>query len=164
MLVMGRVVAPFGVRGWLRIQTLTARPENLRNYPIWWLRRGDNWREVPLAATKLQNDKLIAQFAGITDRGAAAAWSACEIALPRELLPQIRKDEFYWADLIGLEVIDAERRKVGQVVQILQTGANDVLVVEGANGQTLIPFIANVIQRVDLAAAVIEVDWREDFA
>jgi len=163
MVIMGRVTAPFGIRGWVKVQTLTARSGNLCAYPVWWLKCGEDWKETLVAAAKTQNDRLVARFAGVVDRNVAAALTGCEVAVPRELLPQIRNNEFYWADLIGLKVTNAEH-EFGRVAQIVQTGANDVLVVERTNKQTLIPFIAAAIKKVDLAAGVIEVDWGEDFA
>jgi len=70
---MGRVTAPFGVKGWLRIHALTAQIESLRAYPVWWLARGADWIEMRVAAVKAHGDTLVAQLNGITDRAAAAA-------------------------------------------------------------------------------------------
>ena len=166
MVVMGRVTAPFGVKGWVKIYTLTAQPGNLCDYPVWWVGRDGDWREMRVAAAKVHANTLVAQFAGVADREAAIALKGCEVAVPRSQLPGAAADEFYWADLIGLKVVNAEQHEFGRVARILQTGANDVLVVHGGSkneGETLIPFIASAIKRVDLAAGIISVDWGRDF-
>ncbi|MEO7726204.1 MAG: ribosome maturation factor RimM [Burkholderiales bacterium] len=171
MVVMGRVTAPFGVKGWIKIYALTAQPGNLCDYPVWWLQRDGGWRETQVVAARVHGKMLVAQLAGIADREAAAALKGVEIGVPREQLPAASKDEFYWADLIGLKVVNKEQHELGRVVRIVETGANDVLVVasdEGeirgkAAGEILIPFIAGAIKAVDVAAGVIAVDWGRDY-
>jgi 16S rRNA processing protein RimM len=164
MVVMGRVTAPFGVKGWVKIYALTAQLGNLLDYPVWWLGHEGDWREMRIVAAKVQGNTLVAQFSGIEDREAAVALKGLEVAVPREQLPGAAEGEFYWADLIGLRVVNAEQHEFGRVVRVMQTGANDVLVVAGDNGdETLIPFIAGAIRQVDLAAGMISVDWGRDY-
>lgn len=170
MVVMGRVTAPFGVKGWFKVYTLTAQPDNLCDYPKWWLRREGDWREVKVIAAKVQGNTLVAQLAGVETREAAAALRGSEIGVPREQLPAAASDEFYWADLIGLKVVNKEQHELGRVVRIVQTGANDVLVVvdedgekRGAAAEILIPFIADAIKEVNIAAGLIAVDWGRDY-
>ena len=170
MVVMGRVTAPFGVKGWFKVFTLTAQPDNLCVYPVWWLQRDGEWQEMKVAAAKVQGNTLVAQFKGIETREAAATLKGCEIGVPREQLPVASSDEFYWADLIGLKVVNTEQDELGRVVRIVQTGANDVLVVADRDGkqhggarEILIPFIADAIKQVDVAAGLIAVDWGRDY-
>ena len=166
MVVMGRVTAPFGIKGWVKIYALTAQLENLLDYPVWWLGREGDWREMRIAAAKVHGKTLVARLTGFEDREAAVALKGLEVAVPREQLPGAAENEFYWADLIGLRVVNIEQHEFGRVVRVMQTGANDVLVVAGGNGnerETLIPFIAGAIQQVDLAAGVISVDWGKDY-
>jgi 16S rRNA processing protein RimM len=166
MVVMGRVTAPFGVKGWVKIYALTAQLGNLRDYPVWWLGHDGDWREMRIAAAKVHGNTLVAQFAGIEDREAAVALKGLEVAVPRSQLPGAAENEFYWADLIGLRVVNTEQHEFGRVVRVMQTGANDVLVVASGNGterEVLIPFIAGAIKQVDLAAGVISVDWGKDY-
>ena len=163
---MGRVTAPFGIKGWVKIYALTAQLGNLLDYPVWWLGREGDWREMRVAAAKVHGNTLVAQLAGIEDREAAVALKGLEVAVPREQLPGAAENEFYWADLIGLRVVNTEQHEFGRVVRVMQTGANDVLVVASGNGnerETLIPFIAGAIKGVDLAAGVISVDWGRDY-
>jgi 16S rRNA processing protein RimM len=126
---------------------------------------GGDWREVRIIASRVHGNTLVAQFEGVADRDAAAALKGCDVGVPRGEFPAAADGEFYWSDLIGLKVANTERYGFGQVTRILQTGANDVLVVAGGAGgrETLIPFIAGVIRQVDLAAGEIVVDWGEDY-
>jgi 16S rRNA processing protein RimM len=170
MVVMGRVTAPFGVKGWIKIYALTAQPANLCDYPVWWLRRAGDWREMTVVAARLHSNTLVAQLAGIESREAAAALKGLEIGVPRSQLPAAAGNEFYWADLIGLKVVNMERHELGRVARIVQTGANDVLVVASENDkergkerELLVPFIADAIKKVDVAAGVIAVDWGRDY-
>lgn len=179
---MGRVTAPFGVKGWFKVHALTAQPGNLCEYPVWWLRREGEWREMKVAVAKVQGNTLVAQLAGIEDREAAAALKGFEIGVPREQLPGAGSGEFYWADLIGLRVVNTQQEELGRVARIIETGANDVLVVTADGGskraqgdehedgsklqearEILIPFIADAIKAVDVAAGVIAVDWGRDY-
>lgn len=159
---MGRIGAPFGVRGWVKVHTFTARDANLLDYPVWWLGRDERWHEVRIEESEAHSKGIVVRLAGCEDREHAAALSGMEIAVPRDALPPPGQDEFYWADLIGLGVVNLQGREFGQVEQMLQTGANDVLVVRGER-ERLIPFIADAIKKVDLAARVITVDWGEDW-
>jgi 16S rRNA processing protein RimM len=85
-----------------------------------------------------------------------------EIAVPRSAFPPPAEGEYYWADLVGLKVVNLQGVELGRVEEVLQTGANDVLVLQGER-ERLLPFIADVIRRVDLAAGLISVDWGEDY-
>jgi 16S rRNA processing protein RimM len=162
MVVMGRVTAPFGVQGWVKIHALTAPVTNLCRFPVWWLERGGEWRPTAIVATKAHTNSLVARLEGIDDREGALALRGTAIAVPRDELPAPASGEFYWADLIGLSVKNTEGHVFGEVADIMQTGANDVLVV-GSERETLIPFISGVIRKVDLAARTIDVDWGADY-
>jgi 16S rRNA processing protein RimM len=163
MVPMGRVTAPFGVKGWVKIYALTAPATNLCDYPVWWLGREGDWRETKVVAARAHGSALIAQLEGVADRDAAATLKGMMIAVPRAQLPPVADDEFYWADLIGLRVLNAQQHEFGRVARIVETGANDVLVVDADGHETLIPFIADVIRAVDLATGVIRVEWGRDY-
>lgn len=163
MVVMGRVTAPFGVKGWFKVYTLTGEPDNLCDYSVWWLRRDGDWRETKVIAAKVQGNTLVAQLDGIADREAAAQLRGYEIGVPRGQLPAAASGEYYWADLIGLRVINREQDELGRVARIVETGANDVLVVQDGRQEILIPFIAGAIEKVDVAADLIAVDWGRDY-
>lgn len=159
---MGRISAPFGVKGWVKVQPLTAQPRSLLDYPAWWVERDGGWEKHDVAAAKVQSEAVVARLAGCEDRDAAAAFRGRSIAVPRSELPQTRAGEHYWADLIGLTVVNGKAQNLGRITGILQTGANDVLVVEGER-ERMIPFIASVIREVDVPAGAVRVEWESDY-
>ncbi|HET7634544.1 MAG TPA: ribosome maturation factor RimM [Burkholderiales bacterium] len=159
---MGRVVAPFGVRGRLRIQPYTAQAGNLGHYATWWMGRDGEWRPHAVIRAEVHGKGLIAELAGCNDRDTAAVFSGLNVAVPRVALPQPAENEFYWTDLIGLDVVNGEGLALGRVTDILRTGANDVLVTNGER-ERMIPFIDDVIRAVDPDAGVIRVDWGADY-
>ena len=110
----------------------------------------------------MQGDAVVARLTGCEDRDAAAVLRGKPVAVPRAALPETRSGEYYWADLIGLAVVNTGSQELGRVVEVLQTGANDVLVVQGER-ERLIPFIATVIREVDSTAGMIRVDWGADY-
>ena len=159
---MGRIMAPFGVKGWVKVQPNTAAIQNLLAYRTWWVGGEGDWREHAVAAAKVQGDAVVARLAGYDDRDAAATLRGKPVAVPRAALPEAKSGEFYWADLIGLAVVNESGQDFGRVTEILETGANDVLVVQGER-ERLIPFIASVIREVDPGAGRIRVDWGADY-
>lgn len=168
---MGRISAPFGIKGWVRIQPFTETTGGLTQYPAWWLDDGTGWKEYAVEQSQAQGADLIAKLAGIDDRDFAAGFKGRRVAIPREAFPPAETGEFYWADLVGLSVRNTEGLGYGVVTAMLETGANDVMVVQqsavdgdgGKQQERLIPFIAEVVKRVDVAAGVIEVQWGEDY-
>lgn len=159
---MGRVSAPYGILGWLKIQPYTRERGGLLDYPSWWLGDGTAWRECKVEQAAVHGKGLIAKLEGCDGGDAALKLKGSQIAVPREALPAAGNEEYYWADLIGLAVINTRRETLGKVKEILATGANDVLCVEGERLR-LIPFMAAVILEVDLDAGVIRVDWEADY-
>ena len=159
---MGRVLAPFGVTGWIRIQSFAAAAENLLAYPTWWLGRESEWRKYRVAGSRVQGHAVVAKLEGCDDRDEAVRLRGQEVAVLRDELPKPGTNEYYWTDLIGLHVVNTAGMDFGRLARIVQTGANDVLVVEGAR-ERLIPFLADVIREVDPAAGVIRVDWDADY-
>jgi 16S rRNA processing protein RimM len=159
---MGRIVAPFGVRGWLKIHPFTAETGNLLAYPRWWIGSGADWQERAVTDGKPHGRAVVARIEGCEDRDAALRLRGKEIAVPRERLPKAQPNEYYWADLIGLGVVNEAGVNFGQVIRIIETGANDVLVVQG-DRERLIPFIAEVIAGVDLAGGLMRVNWNADY-
>ena len=169
---MGRISAPFGIKGWIRVQTYTRATSGLTNYPTWWLGGvGDgDWREYEIEQSQAQGADVVAKLAGIDDRDVAAGLKGLQVAIPRAAFPPAKLGEFYWADLIGIGVRNTEGLDFGVVTSMMETGANDVMVVQqSATGsqehgrERLIPFIADVVKRVDIAASLIEVEWGADF-
>ncbi|PKO47253.1 MAG: ribosome maturation factor RimM [Betaproteobacteria bacterium HGW-Betaproteobacteria-22] len=178
MVVMGRIVAPYGVYGWLKVIPDTEAIDGLFDYDTWWLGKGNDWREMVVETAKIHNDVIVVKLEGIDDRDAAFACKGKQIAVPRNQLPEPEENEYYWSDLIGLRVKNLQGVDFGLITELFETGANDVMVVEHeaakvdaakADGvkekpqERLIPFIATVVLEVDLKAKTMLVDWDEDF-
>lgn len=163
-LVIGRVIGPFGVRGWVRAVSYTRPPENLADYPRWWLAgTGGDVRCVEVLEARPHGSGVVARLAGCDDRDAAQALARADIRLPRSELEAPAAGEYYWADLVGLDVVNADDVPLGRVTGLLETGANDVLVVADEHRERLIPFTpGRHVLDVDIAARRIRVDWHPD--
>jgi 16S rRNA processing protein RimM len=162
MVVMGRVIAPHGVRGWVRVRPFTETAGSLANYPCWWLGGDATWVPWTVESVEAHPQGLAAKLQGCDDRDAAAALARVHVAVPRAALPEAGANEYYWSDLIGLAVLNDEGESLGTVTALIETGANDVLVVAG-DRERLIPFIAPVIREVDLDGGRLKVDWATDY-
>lgn len=179
---MGRVVAPYGVFGWLKIVPDTEAFDGLFDYDTWWLGKGDDWRELAVESAKTHNDVLVVKLKGIDDRDAALACKGKQIAVPRDQLPDAEENEYYWSDLIGVRVKNKQEVDFGLIVDVFETGANDVIAVRAdavkqevsaekpakeakkeKPQERLLPFTADVVLEVDLATKTMLVDWDADF-
>jgi 16S rRNA processing protein RimM len=161
--LVGRISGVFGVEGWIKVYSYTEPRENVVNYSPWRLlgRDGELVREV--LAGRRHGNGVVAKLQAIDDRDAAAALVGVDIQLCREQLETLSAGEYYWADLVGLEVVDLEGKTLGTVSQLLRTGANDVLVVEG-DRERLIPFVQGaIVTDIDLDAGRMRVDWAPDY-
>lgn len=164
---MGRVVAPYGILGWLKIQPHTEYLDGLLDYPVWSLGREDGLRKTPwqsytLETAKVHNDVLVVKLKGVNDRDAALKCKGLHVAVPRTELPEADEGEYYWSDLIGLEVTNQQGVALGLVVELFETGANDVLVVKG-DRERLIPYTDQAVLEIDLEKKTMLVDWDAEF-
>jgi 16S rRNA processing protein RimM len=175
MIVLGRIAAPFGVKGWLKIQPFGDDPVSWQAMSHWWLCREDDapiaqWRQHKLLDCHEHGQSLVASLDGISDRNAADAVKGYFVAAPRDALPAPADNEYYWGDLVGLAVENEAGEALGVVDGLISTGAHDVLqVAEAVDGDTgnaqerLIPFVAAYVLEVDLAARKIRVAWQKDW-
>lgn len=167
LVVMGRVVAPYGVFGWLKVLPDTETLDGLLDYKTWWLGKDDNWRELAVESAKIHNDVLVVKLQGVDDRDAAFACKSKQIAVPRASLPEPEENEYYWSDLIGLTVKNQQNVDFGKITDVFATGANDVIVAksdkEHGERERLIPFTPQVILEVDIAAKIMLVDWDAEY-
>ncbi len=160
--VLGRISGLFGVRGWVKVYSYTEPREAVLEYDRWLLSGNDGWHEARVAEGQRHGKTIIARIDGYVDRDQAAALIGTEIAVPRGALPATGKDQFYWSDLEGLRVVHRDGAELGRVASLLETGANDVMVVKGEQ-ERLIPFVMDkVVLGVDLDKGEIEVDWEWD--
>jgi 16S rRNA processing protein RimM len=160
---VGRISGLFGVKGWVKLYSYTEPREGLLEYDPLMLGENEDWRPVRLAEARVHGKGLIGLFEGIEDRDQAAALVGLELTVSRSQLPDMGSGEVYWVDLIGLAVDNVDGEALGTVERLLETGANDVLVVTGER-ERLIPFVRDqVVKEIDLAAGRIVVDWALDY-
>lgn len=164
MVIMGRVASAHGIRGLVKIQPFTEYLDSLLDYRTWWIGHEQGpWRKVEAAQCEVHGKTLVAQLPDCPDRNTAEKLKGLLIAVPRSSLPEQDEGEYYWADLIGLAVVNEAGVTLGAVTNLLETGANDVLSVQGDCGEILIPFAASAIKQVDLKNKTIRVDWALDY-
>lgn len=159
---MGRIAAPYGIKGWIKVQPFTDSPHGLLDYAAWQVGRDGDWQERIVESAKPHGASVVAKLDGIDGREEAAALQGQRIAVSRDGFPAPAAGEYYWADLVGLRVVNASGVVLGTVSRLFETGANDVMVVDG-DRERLLPFIGPVIRKVDLPGGVIEVDWDADY-
>ena len=168
LIVIGKIVSVHGVRGDVKVYSFTDPIDNLLDYRRWTLRRGEEVKQVELVKGRLQGKVLVATLAGLTDREVARTYADFEICIPRSELPSLTGDEYYWFQLQGLTVINQLGQVLGRVDHLLETGANDVLVVKPFEGslddrERLLPYTDPCVLKVDLHAGEMHVEWDADF-
>ena len=119
---------------------------------------------MKISACRPRAGVLLASLDGIVDRTAAEAVRGCLVGAPRAELPETEPDEYYWGDLVGLEVVNTRGMVLGRVVGLIETPANDVLRVQSdGDPEQLLPFVAAVVLDVDLQARCMRVDWEKEW-
>ena len=163
--VMGRVMAAYGVHGWMKVRPYSQAPDALLEHSRWWLAQEEQgpWREFEVVSARQHGDTLIAQFADIADREAAAIWRGALVALPRTELPALADGEFLWSDLLGMRVVNRSGQALGEVVGVLDAGAHPVLRVAQEGGERLVPFVGAFVDAIDAVDRRIDVDWELDY-
>jgi 16S rRNA processing protein RimM len=158
---LGYICAVHGIKGWVKVRSWTRPMEAILGYQPWLL--GDDRKPVKLVDGRRQGKGLAALLPGFDNREQAVALVGQQIFVGRDQMPPTEEDEYYWSDLEGLEVQTTRGEVLGRVDRLMETGANDVLVVSG-DRERLIPFIqGQYVKRVDLETEMIEVDWDPDF-
>ena len=168
LIVLGKITSVHGVRGEVKIYSFTDPIDNLLGYPAWTLKRDGEVKQVELVSGRLQGKVLVAKLTGLDDREVARTFAGFDICVPRALLPDLDDGEYYWHQLEGLKVIDLQGQLLGRLDHLLETGSNDVMVVKPCPGslddrERLLPYTEQCVQKVDLAAGEMRVDWDADF-
>ncbi len=160
---LGRINGHFGVKGWVKVYSDTQPKEQIVKYSPWWLKRGKEWSTIKVLEGKVHGKTVIARLEGIDSRELAEPLMGAEIAINRDQMQPAAEGEYYWLDLIGLRVENLAGIELGEVRSLMETGANDVLVVRGER-ERLIPFVqGQFIKEVDLENGKIRVDWDPEF-
>jgi len=160
----GQISGVFGVKGWVKIFSYTHPRENILQYSPWRLQKNDQIREIKVKAGQRHGNSVVAELEGVTDRDEAVALMGWDIFILRQQLPKTQSDEYYWTDLVGLDVQTESGVKLGKVDYLMETGANDVLVVVDGETERLIPFLQKqTVLTIDLDHKLMIVDWDPDF-
>ncbi|MGJ0428314.1 ribosome maturation factor RimM [Methylobacter sp.] len=160
---VGRISGVFGVKGWLKVFSFTDPRENILSYSPWLLKKGGEIKQLDVIDGALHGKAVIAQLDDIIDRDQAAGFVGWDIFITHNQLPETTEGEYYWSDLVGLKVETVEGVQLGVVDSLLETGANDVLVVQGER-ERAIPFLqGETIINIDLDAGTMIVDWDPEF-
>jgi 16S rRNA processing protein RimM len=164
-IVVGRIGGVYGIRGWLKVDSFTRPKENIFTYSPWLMHVNASWKEVAVEDFQQRgNGRLLVKIKGIDSPEEAREYVHCQLAVTHEILPALGEGEYYWHDLIGLEVFNQDEISLGKVKEIVETGANDVLVIKKTaenKAKTLIPLVMDVfVKQVDLIARTIHVVWQ----
>lgn len=158
--IVGKISGVYGVSGWVKLFSYTRPKENIFNYSPWQLQPNRETRS--LLEGREHGKTLIARLEGIEDRDAARRLQGSDITISRDQLPEPGPGEYYWYDLLGLDVVDTRGAGLGKVMEIRETGANDILIIKGKR-RYLVPLVMDeVVKEIDLENRRITVDWIPD--
>jgi len=165
---VGRIAEPWGVKGWFKVIPYSSDPQTLLTVTTCFLQApGHAAVSLVLREVHPHNDTLVAQAVGIDNRDAAQALRGARIFMERTHFPATQEGEYYWVDLLGLEVVNREGIHLGTVHKLLPAGPQTTLVLtreeDGKTQERLIPFVAAFVDQVDLTAHRIMVDWQADY-
>ena len=157
-MVLGRVGAPFGVQGWLKVQSYTDPLEGIAGYPVWELHRGTSLGRWAVLEWKRAGSGVAVRLEGVGSREAAQALTGAEVRVERAELPPTAPGEYYWHDLVGLDAFGLQGEPLGRVAEILDLPAHPVLVLEG-DRERLVPLVPERLAAVDFDAGRLTLDW-----
>ena len=169
---VGRVSGVYGIKGWIKVHSYTTPPEQIKHYQPWRLELAGVAETAVAIDAKISGKTLLIALQGVDDRDQAARWVQADISVPATALPELPDNEYYWYQLEGLRVISRFQNQstdLGCVERLLETGANDVLVVQGDTGsiderERLIPYVlGQSVLSIDLERRQVQVDWDPDF-
>jgi len=159
---VGHIIGVHGIKGWVKVFSDTSPRENILNYSPWIIQTGEETKTAAVSG-RLQGKNVVAQLAGVGDRDLAAELIGSKIYIEPGQLPKLKEGEYYWADLIGMTVESLESEPLGIIETMMETGANDVMVLQG-DRERLIPFVIDeIVQEIDLVSKRVVVDWQPDY-
>lgn len=175
--VMGKITTAFGIQGWVRIHSFTDSPADIFEYKPWYIKSNQGWQQSKVLKWKNQSKGLVALLENCDDRDKALALRQAEIAVPADAIQTQHEGEHLWRDLIGCRVVNQQKEDLGLVTKMMETGANDVLVLDideqalalkspkgEALKERLVPYVPDeVILEVDVDNKLITVEWPGDF-
>ncbi|MDH5433083.1 MAG: ribosome maturation factor RimM [Gammaproteobacteria bacterium] len=170
--VIGKITGVHGVKGWVKVFSHTEPRLNIIEYNPWLINTANGWKEVDISNGKPQGKTIVAKLKDIDDRDEALKYIGSEIAINESQLKELNHEDYYWRELENLQVINLKGETLGTVSHLIETGANDVMVVALSDALTkqlkqneiLIPYLYHdVVKKVDLEASIIEVDWDNEY-
>lgn len=168
LVLVGHIAGAYGLQGWVRIRPYSEDADALLHARTWWLDK-PALRDVEVMQSRVHTDDVVAKLMGVADRDAAEALKGATVQIARSHFPALSDDEFYWVDLIGLEVENLQGQRLGSVHDLMDNGAHPILRVmpaaaaEDKPQEILIPFVDQFVITVDRTARKITVDWGLDY-
>ena len=161
---LGKITGVHGIKGWLKIQSFSSPPENILNYPLWIISNRGQEGFYSVEKGRKHSNKIIVKLEKIDDRTKAESLINSKIKIRRSELPKLSNESHYWSDLEGLSVLNSEEKLIGIVDSLIETGANDVMVVNTTKDKRiLIPFVMHeIIKEVSIELNYVKVDWQID--
>ena len=170
LVLVGYVSGAFGIHGWVKVHPYSRDAAALLSSKTWWIDRPD-WRVIARSEAKLHGDDVVARLEGVNDRNAAEAMKGTTVKISRKQFPPVAEGEFYWIDLLGLQVVNLQGDILGVVRDLMDNGAHPILRVAAADipeaelhkHEKLIPFVEHFVKEVDQAGKKIHVEWGSDY-
>ncbi|MFI4938359.1 MAG: ribosome maturation factor RimM [Candidatus Berkiellales bacterium] len=158
--IVGQIGAPYGVQGWHHVRSFTQPLANILKYKQWYLQIKESFVPFTVKTGRQHGQGLVVQFEGVSDRDVAATLSLCHVGVLREELAPLRQDEFYWADLAGLQAKTIKGEMIGKIQYLYQNCGADIMVITHQGKEQHIPFVMHdTVKKVDLTEKSIEIDW-----
>jgi 16S rRNA processing protein RimM len=162
LICVGHILGSQGVKGWVRVYSNTSPRENIVSYSPWFIEQGSVQKETAVQGRR-QGKNVLAKLEGVEDRTQADELKDCRIFINPQLLPRLEAGEYYWSDLVGLAVETLQGDPLGVIASMMETGADDVMVLTGER-ERLIPFVIDqIVREVDLDSQRLVVDWSPEY-
>jgi 16S rRNA processing protein RimM len=159
-IIVGKIGAPYGVKGWLKIVSFTETIADILNYDPWYLEDHGTWKQIKIDDAKPHGKGIIAKLTGYDSPEVARVLTGKRVGIKREQLGALAQHEYYWAELEGLTVINQHGDTLGKIIYIIETGSNDVLVVKGDGKEFAIPYLLHeTVINIDLSKQEMHVNW-----
>lgn len=164
-IIIGRIGDAYGIKGWSHVFSFTQPPENIFLYTHWQIRayqkKETSWRSVEVELHKTHGNAFVAKLKGCDDREQALLLKNHTIAINREQLSSLKDGEYYWSDLIGLQVINTKSESLGTIDHLFEAGSHDIIAVTHGKKTHYIPYSKDVVKSVDLSAQIMMVEWEK---
>lgn len=159
-MVVGKIGSTYGIQGWLKVYSFTEWTADILGYTPWYVEDDKGWVMLDILDGHPHGKGVVVKFSGFDNPEQARLLIGKKICIKRSQLPTLKNDEYYWSDLEGLKVINQVGTQLGKVIYLMDTGSNDVLVIEGQDNKEYgIPYLPDVITKVDITNEIIYVNW-----